>query len=437
MQSGQQMHELVSRLFPIYRSLTGNGVRETVAVLQEFLPELKGHEVPTGTQCFDWEIPREWNVNEAYIVDPSGNRICDIADNNLHLVGYSVPMRATMTLTELLPHLHSLPQQPDAIPYVTSYYKEYWGFCIAEKQKQELAEGEYQVVIDSELSAGSLTYAEWYVPGESTDEVLVSTYICHPSMANDQLSGPVVAAFAANWVAQSKRRLSYRFVFVPETIGSIAFLSRRHMHLKKHVVAGFNLSCIGDDRAYSVVESRKGNTLADRMANHVLAHTDSHFKKYSFLDRGSDEQQYCSPGIDLPLCTLSRSKFGEYPEYHTSLDDLSLVTPTGLEGGLKLLVNCLQGLEENRTYRLKTACEPQLGKRGLYPSLSVRGNGETVRDLTNFLAYCDGSETLLDIAERLGRPIWSFYESIESLKQNDLIESIDELIVRRSNGRDS
>ena len=187
---------------------------------------------------------------------------------------------------------------------MTSYYKEYWGFCIAEKQKQELAEGEYQVVIDSELSAGSLTYAEWYVPGESTDEVLVSTYICHPSMANDQLSGPVVAAFAANWVAQSKRRLSYRFVFVPETIGSIALLSRRHMHLKKHVVAGFNLSCIGDDRAYSVVESRKGNTLADRMANHVLAHTDSHFKKYSFLNRGSDERQYCSPGIDLPLCCL-------------------------------------------------------------------------------------------------------------------------------------
>ena len=264
-QPGRQMHDLVAQLFPIHRSLTGDGVRETLSILGEHLPSLTVHEVPTSAKCFDWEIPREWTVNAAYIVDPNGKKICDISDNNLHLVGYSTPVNATLPLDELEPHLHSLPEQPDAIPYVTSYYRDYWGFCISETERQKLQPGDYHVVIDSELFDGSLTYGELFIPGETTREVLVSTYVCHPSMANDELSGPVVATFAAQWTLATDRRLSYRFVFVPETIGAIAFLSTCYQSLKKNVVAGFNLSCIGDDRAYSVVESRKGNTLPTKL----------------------------------------------------------------------------------------------------------------------------------------------------------------------------
>lgn len=424
-QLGTEMHGLVSRLFPIFRSLTGDGVRETLAILREHLPELIVHEVPTGTRCFDWKIPQEWRIRQAYIIDPDGKKFCDIENNNLHLVGYSSPVNRTMSLDELQQRLHSLPEQPDAIPYVTSYYRDCWGFCIADADRKQLKTGDYRVVIDSELFDGSLTYGELFVPGDSDKEVFVSTYICHPSMANDELSGPVVAAYAAKWVQTLDRRLSYRFVFVPETIGAIAFLSRQHENLRNNVVAGFNLSCIGDDGGYSIVESRKGDTLADRVTRHVLRHKNADFMEYSFLSRGSDERQYCSPGIDLPLCTLCRTKFGEFPEYHTSKDDLSFVTAPGLQGGFDVLINCFQCLESNQTYRVTVACEPQLGKRGLYPTLSVRGNGETVRDLTDFIAYCDGTETLLEIAHRLDRPIWSFYETVDQLTNHNLIEVVD------------
>ena len=422
---GQEMHDLVKELFPIHRSLTGAGVRKSLQILKEHLPDLEIHEVPTGTQCFDWTIPREWRISAAYIIDPDGNRICDIGNNNLHLVSYSIPVHQTMTLEELDTHLHSLPEQPDAIPYVTSYYKDYWGFCLPDSQRQQLQPGQYQVVIDSELFEGSLTYGELKIPGETDEEVLISTYICHPSMANDQLSGPVVSTFIANWIASADRRLSYRFVFTPETVGAIAFLSRNLEALQNNVIAGFNLSCVGDDGGYAFVESRKGNTLTDAVLNHVLKHRHSNHQRFSYLNRGSDERQYCSQGVNLPLCTVSRSKFGEFPEYHTSLDDLNLVTPAGLLGSFELLKDCFECLEANLKYRCVVPCEPQLGKRGLYPSLSVRGNGETVRDLTNFITYCDGEETLLEIANRLDRPVWSFYESVEKLRSHELIEVFD------------
>lgn len=423
-QTGRQMHALLSRLFPIQRSLTGDGVRESLSILGEHLPGLEIHEVPTGTKCFDWEIPKEWNVQQAYIVTPDGRKICDIAKNNLHLVGYSTPVDEVFTLEDLLPRLHSLPRRPTAIPYLTSYYGEYWGFCISEEEKQSLKPGDYRVLIDSEFTNGSLTYGELYIPGQTEQEVFVSTYICHPSMANDQLSGPVVATFATKWLRRRDLRLSYRIVFVPETIGAIAFLSRRFDHIKTKIIAGFNLSCLGDDGDYSFVESRKANTLADEVCRHVLKHLAPDFKQYSFLQRGSDERQYCSPEIDLPLCTLCRTKFCEFPEYHTSLDDLNFVTPTGLAGGLELLINCLSCLENNLKLRMTVACEPQLGKRGLYPSLSVPGNGETVRNLTNLLAYADGTETLLEIANRLDQPFWSFLGSIDKLIEHDLIQAI-------------
>ncbi|MDB4466630.1 DUF4910 domain-containing protein [bacterium] len=419
---GDAMHNLASQLFPINRSITGDGVRESLRIIREYLPELKTVEVPSGAQCFDWEVPQEWRVNHAFIIDPDGNKICDFSKNNLHLVGYSRPFLCTLSLEDLLDHLHTLPEMPNAIPYITSYYRDYWGFCLTDEQKQKLVPGDYKVVIDTELFDGSLTYGELYLPGETQDEVLVSTYICHPSMANDELSGPIVSTFAAQLMSAKERRLSYRFVFVPETIGAIAFLSNRHEELKKNVIAGFNLSCIGDDRDYSMVKSRLGNTLADRAAKHVLNHIAPSHSTYTFLERGSDERQYCSPGVDLPLCTICRTKFGKYPEYHTSLDDLNLVTPSGLAGGLNFLTKCLECVEANQTYMMSVACEPQLGKRGLYPNLSVPGNGERARDLTNLIAYCDGTQSLLEIADRLARPIWSFIDSLDELKSNKLIK---------------
>jgi aminopeptidase-like protein len=421
---GAEMHGLAQRLFPLNRSITGEGVRQTLAIIRDYLPLLTANEVPSGTQCFDWIVPQEWQVDEAFIETPAGDRIADFSSNNLHLVGYSIPVDKEMRLAELDAHLHSLPDQPEAIPYVTSYYKENWGFCLPHVQRSALPEGTYRVVIRSRLFAGSLTYGELFLPGQTQEEVLISTYICHPSMANDQVSGPVVATFVAEALSRlEQRRLSYRFVFAPETIGAIAYLSRRCDHLRERVIAGFNVCCIGDDGDYSYLASRNGNTLADRIASHVLQHLFPEHKRYSFLERGSDERQYCSPGVDLPLCVLMRSKFGTYPEYHTSLDNLDLVTPSGLQGGYRLVSNCLDCLENDVTLKVATPCEPQLGKRGLYPNLSVRGNGVTVRERTNLLAYADGKSSLLDIAETIGVPVWKLYSHVDELLKHGLLIS--------------
>jgi len=426
MSLGEELYQLVVRLWPINRSLTGDGVRQTLAVLNEHMPELSIHEIPTGTKCFDWEVPKEWNVREAWIADESGRRIVDYGKNNLHLVGYSVPIDIKLTLDELQPHLYSLPEQPDAIPYVTSYYRERWGFCMSHLQRQHLKPGQYHVHIDSSLSRGSLTYGEWYLPGESKREVLLSTYICHPSMANNELSGPVVVSQLAKWLKTlERRRYSYRIVLVPETLGSICYISRHLDNLRKQVIAGFVVTCVGDNRDYSYLASRTGETYADRVARHVLRHIAPDFKQYNFLDRGSDERQYCSPGVDLPVVSIMRSKYGEYPEYHTSFDNLELVTPEGLEGGFKALQRALECMEHDVVPKCTITCEPQLGKRGLYPTLSTRESAYQVRTLTNLLAYADGHTSLLDVAERIKMPLWELVPLVRQLSDQGLLTVSD------------
>lgn len=423
---GQFMHHLAQKLFPICRSLTGNGVRQTLSILGEYLPDLQVKEIPSGTTVFDWTVPDEWNIRGAYLIDPTGRKVVDFKDSNLHVVGYSEPIDRTIDLAELQSHLHSLPEMPDAIPYITSYYNRSWGFCLTQKQRDSLLEGEYRAVIDSSLEPGRLTYAELLIPGESDKEVLISTYVCHPSMANNEISGPVVSTRLAMYLSkQPSRRYTYRFVFVPETIGSIIYIHENLNYLKDHVIAGFNISCVGDDRAYSFLPSRIGNTLSDRVASHVLKHIAPDYRTYSFLERGSDERQYCSVGVNLPIVSVMRSKYGTYPEYHTSKDDLTLVTPTGLEGGYNALRTCINAIEINRHYRCTQHCEPQMGKRGLYSTLGTRNVSQAVKMRMDILCYCDGEHSLLDIAELLGIPIGEIYPYAKELEDHLLIKNID------------
>jgi aminopeptidase-like protein len=425
LQVGRFCHDFATKLFPICRSITGDGIRLTLQNIGEHIPALVVHSVPSGTKCFDWAVPPEWNITEAYIEDESGRRVVDFADHNLHVVGYSTPVDDWLDLEDLQPHLYSLPAQPDAIPYVTSYYASRWGFCLSERQRSALRPGRYHVVIRSSLEPGQLNYGEALIEGETSDEVLLSTYCCHPSMGNNELSGPVVTTALALYLQSlPRRRLSYRIVFVPETIGAIVFLSRAAEALKSRVIAGFNINCVGDERCYSYLPSRAGDTVADQAARHVLTHLDPTFRSYSWLQRGSDERQYCAPGIDLPVCSVMRSKYGEYPEYHTSLDDLSLITPAGLGGGFKAHRQIIEALEHNIRPKVTVLGEPQLGKRGLYPTLSTSETKAQVQAMMDLISYADGSLTLLEIAERIEQPIGRLITILESLEREGLIERV-------------
>lgn len=422
---GVSMHRLASELFPINRSLTGEGVRETLRRIGERIPALSTFEVPSGTKAFDWEVPPEWNVRDAYVADASGRRVIDWRDNNLHLVGYSVPVDVELDLEELQTHLHSLPELPAAIPYITSYYAPRWGFCLAHAERERLRPGRYRAVIDATLAPGSLTYGEAVLPGKNEQEVLISTYVCHPSMANNELSGPVVATRLAEWLRDGPdRRYTYRFIFVPETIGAIVYLSRNLEELRRRTIAGFVLTCIGDERSYSFLPSREGDTLADRVARQVLRHHAPDFREFDFIERGSDERQYCAPGVDLPICSVMRTKYYEYPEYHTSLDDLRLVTPAGLQGGFEAIGKCIEALESNRIFRSTVLGEPQLGRRGLYPTLSTRETRFLLRDVRNVWAFCDGGRDSIAIAERLGLSPARVAEIQRTLLDAALIEEV-------------
>jgi len=415
----------MKRLFPICRSITGNGVRKTLKIISEYIP-INNTEIPTGTKVFDWVIPDEWNIKDAYIKTADGKMVVDFKENNLHLVGYSEPFEGKIKLEELEDHLYSLPDQPDLIPYVTSYYQRRWGFCLAENIRKQLKNTVYEVKIDSTLEPGNLTYADLVIKGKSKKEIIFSTYICHPSLANNELSGPVVATFLTKYLIERKNNYyTYRFIFVPETIGAIAYLSTHLKYLRKNVIAGYVLTCIGDSGPFSYLQSRRGDTLTDRVTMHVLKHTEKEYKFYDYLARGSDERQYCAPGIDLPVGSLMRTKYGEYPEYHTSGDNMDIINPVELEKSLDKLKLYIDVIENNRIYKTTILGEPQLGKRGLYPTISTKTSAVDVKTMMNILAYCDGQNDLLWIAEKIGKPIMELFSIVETLFQNDLLKIID------------
>jgi aminopeptidase-like protein len=363
-------------------------------------------------------VPDEWTLRDAYVTNENGDRIIDFKTNNLHVVGYSEPIDQWMSLEELNKHLYSIPAQPDAIPYVTSYYKRNWGFCLTHNKRISLPAGRYRAVVDADLKPGVLNYAELIIPGETEEEVLLSTYICHPSMANNEISGPVVTTALAQWLLSLKeRRYTYRIVFLPETIGAIVYLSRNIYKMKSNTIAGFVITCVGDNRSYSLMPSRRGNTLADRVAENVLnTHTEK-YVRYSFLERGSDERQYCSPLIDLPVVSIMRTKYGKYTEYHTSKDDLSFINPSGLEGGFDCIRKCLQALEVNWFYKATILCEPQLGKRGLY---NISSN-EDIDLQGNVLAYADGKIDLIEMANIIGVNVIDCFNVAEKLMFHGLL----------------
>ena len=423
--NGHEMMEIVSRIFPICRSITGNGVRETLKVLQEYCSELKTYEVPCGTKVFDWVIPDEWNIAEAYIENETGERIIDFKQNNLHVVGYSQPMDEWVELAELKRHIHTLPKQPAFIPYVTSYYKPYSGFCMSQNMLDDLKPGKYHAVIKSSLNPkGSLTYGEILIPGtiEPDKEIFLSSYICHPSMANNECSGPSVLIALADYICRMpNRRYSYRLILVPETIGTITYLSRNLQQMQRRVIAGFNLTCVGDDMQYTIVHSRYADTLADKVLLNVLQYRGKGYKECSFLERGSDERQYCFPGVDIPLCTFSRTKFYDYPEYHTSGDNLDLISEKGLQGAFEVMTECIQILECNDYYHIDCLCEPQLSKRGLYPTVSKKGVYDEVRKLQDFILYADGRNDLIDISNIIHYPAIKLIDMVKRLMDNQLL----------------
>lgn len=413
---GHRLHERIARLFPLPRSLTGDGVRATLAVLAERLP-LEVHEVPTGTPALDWTVPREWRAHRATLTGPDGTLVADLSTDPLALVGYSAPFRGRVTLEELRPHLHSLPDRPTLTPYRTSYYRETWGFCLPDERAQALPAGDYEVVVDTELVEGSLTYGELVLPGESVEEVLVSAHVCHPAQANDNLSGVVLAAWLAEALLdRPARRWTYRFLFAPGTLGALVWLER-HREAVDRVRAGLVLTGLGDGSPLSYKRSRRGSSLVDRTVEHVLR-SEPQARVLDFSPYGYDERQYCSPGFDLPVGRLGRGVHGEYPEYHTSADDLAFVTPAQLAGSAGVLQRVVDVLERDRTFTSTSPYgEPQLGRRGLYRDVGATPVDRASQEMALLwvLNLSDGSASLLDVAERAGLPFAVIADAAERL----------------------
>lgn len=414
------IEQYFDRLFPICRSITGNGVRETLKIISEIVP-LKVYEIPSGTKVFDWIVPKEWNIQDAYIITPDGRKVADFKKHNLHIVNYSIPVHKKISFDELNLHLHTLPNKPNAIPYVTSYYKENWGFCLTYDEYKTLPQkGEYEVVIDSYLTEGSLTYADCILEGETKDEILISTYVCHPSMANNELSGPLVAMFLYQKLAQlTKRKYTYRFVFIPETIGALVYLHQHGEYLKRHCKAGFVITCIGDRGIFHYKQSKYGNTLADKAAIHTLKHSKKPYRVLPFYPGGSDERQYCSPAFNLPVGSLMRTPYREYPEYHTSLDNKEFISFKSIKESAEMYFKIVQTLELNDIYINQYPYgEPQLSKRGLYTQNLSR---DDVMKIMYILQYSDMQNDLIDIADRMKVSVLELERIVGLLKENKMI----------------
>lgn len=418
-----QLEAYFDRLWPINRSLTGDGNRETLKILSEIIP-LNIYEVPSGTTCFDWTVPPEWNVKEAWIKDDNDNTIVDFKEHNLHLLGYSEPFDGLLTYEELKEHLYTLPEQPELIPYLTSYYSRRWGFCMSHNQYENLDRNtKYKVKIASSLDEnGSMTYGDLVLKGKTDREILLTTYICHPSMANNELSGPLVIAFLYDQLKDRDNYYTYRFVFAPETIGSIYYLSRYGEHFKEKLAAGFVLTCVGDDGHFTFKRSRKGNTLADRAVETVLAQTEDTFDQLDFVPRGSDERQYCSPGFNLPVVVLTRTTYGQYDAYHTSGDNKDFISFAAMEETVNKYLSIFKLIEKNKKYiNQYPYCEPQLGKRGLYPTLSEREKELEIDAMMWILNYSDGEHDLLDIIKKSSIDYRVILNVADRLMENGMI----------------
>ncbi len=421
---GAELHQFARELFPICRSITGNGIRQTLGMIGKRIP-LEISEVPTGTPVFDWTVPKEWNIRDAYIQGPDKKRVVDFQKSNLHVLNYSVPVHTKMPLHELKPHLFTIPQHPDWIPYRTSYYKEDWGFCLTHNQMLALKDQEYEVCIDSSLENGSLTYGECYIPGRSSDEVLVSCHACHPSLANDNLSGLAVATFLARLLSGRELRYSYRFLFIPGTIGAITWLSRNR-ETAGRIRHGLVLTSIGDRGPFHYKKSRQDNAEVDRAAAHILKHAAPTATILPFSPYGYDERQYCSPGFNLPVGCLMRSVWGTFPEYHTSADNLDFLSAESLAESLQVCASIFELLENDRCYQnLSPFCEPQLGRRGLYHSTGGTSPEAEINARLWVLNMSDGQHSLLDIAERSGLPFAILNEAAGLLSRNGLLAPAD------------
>lgn len=421
---GHEMMRVIEELYPICRSITGNGVRETLKIISRSIP-LVVREVPTGTQVFDWTVPKEWNIHDAYVKNAKGERVIDFRRSNLQVVGYSVPVKAKMKLAELKPHLHTLPDRPDWVPQRSSYYKETWGFCLTHSQFLKLADGEYEVCIDSSLTDGSLTYGECLLEGASVDEVLISCHVCHPSLCNDNLSGISLATFLAKELRGRSLRYSYRFLFIPSTIGSITWLAMNESRVSK-IKHGLVITCVGDAGRSTYKKSRRSDAEIDKAAVHVLKHSGKDYEILDFIPYGYDERQYCSPAFNLPVGCLMRTPNGRYPEYHTSADNLDLVKPASLADSFAKALAIIEVLEGNRTYlNQNPKCEPQLGKRGLYRRMGGGDKG-TVDQLAMLwvLNLSDGEQSLLGIAERSGMKFGVIKTAADALVEHDLLKEV-------------
>tara|TARA_X000000950_G_C13846424_1_gene632569 strand:- start:119 stop:1390 length:1272 start_codon:yes stop_codon:yes gene_type:complete len=420
------MYKWLKDLFPINRSLTGKGNRLTIDYFKKINPEFKNLRYKSGTKVFDWIIPLEWNVKDAYIQHiKSKKKFAEFKKSNLHLVGYSIPINTIIDLKKLKAKIYTDKKRSNLIPYVTSYYKKTWGFCLSKKQKKKLPNGKYKIFINTTLKKGYMDIAHALIKGKTKKEIMFSSYICHPSMANNELSGPVLLNGIMQYLKKSykKNYYTYRFVLAPETIGSIAYLSRYYKQLKSNILSGYILSCVGDEKSYSHISSPTGNNLADISLTSSLINL-KNVKKFSFLDRGSDERQYCAPNINLPFCTFSKSKFGEYPEYHTSADNLSLVTEKGLEESLEVFKNIINTFESGPIPYNKILCEPQLSKRNLYPTTSKKDNySSALKTRLNLIAFSDGKKNLFEIAKLINVPLNNLNKEFNILKKEKILSS--------------